>query len=481
MAKSSKKSVQPDIIRRGRVVLPERLSVCMIVKNEAEILGRCIESIKDAADEIIVVDTGSIDNTVSVAKNSGAKVIIDEWKNDFSFARNISIANASCEWILWLDADDIVPPQSLPVINNLKKKKPDCVFGFIVRNEKPGNTGTEFIQARMFPNRPDIFFERKIHEQMMFSALRLGFKLVETRAVVEHHGYADSQTMERKARRNITLLLEEYSIHDADAVMAVEIADSYIITGDIVNAKKWYEKVLAIADCESVFPQLAGQACLGLGNIFNRGKKYAEATEQFKKALKLSPGRVDVMFSLAVSYDMLGLKNEAAGSLLEIIRGQQTPLFIGIDFREARIKSFLRLEKIFLECNRISEALEIARQAVAELPLRPEIHNMAGRIFFRSGKLMDSLHAFEKSLQFDIPDNIEAYTGLCMIYACAGKKETAIDTIDSIKPVFKAVPAYWALFKQFLKTLPEDEIPATINVADIEKEEEHIRKIFNIG
>ena len=212
-----------------QTVRPQTLSICMIVKNEARVLARCLESCRDIADEIVVVDTGSIDATVEIAQSLGARVVVSEWKNDFSYSRNISLRNASCAWILWLDADDVVPSQSVPIINALKKGAPDRVFGFVVRNQKPGNTGSEFVQARMFPNDSRICFERRIHEQMMLSALRIGLKLVETRAVVEHYGYAEPDLLNQKALRNIGLLLEEYGQYGPDPVMGVEIADSYLI------------------------------------------------------------------------------------------------------------------------------------------------------------------------------------------------------------------------------------------------------------
>jgi glycosyltransferase involved in cell wall biosynthesis len=197
--------VLPEPPPSPKVPSAQHLSICMIVKNEASILARCLESALPIADEIIINDTGSTDSTIDVARKFEAHIIQSEWKNDFSYSRNYSLQAASSEWVLWLDADDIVPAQSVPIINDLKKENPDKVFGFIVRNERPGETGTEFIQARMFPKHPDIFFEHRIHEQMMFSAMRKGLKLIETMAVIKHHGYADPEALKSKAKRNIRL------------------------------------------------------------------------------------------------------------------------------------------------------------------------------------------------------------------------------------------------------------------------------------
>jgi tetratricopeptide (TPR) repeat protein len=449
----------------------------MIVKNEVCVLGRCLKSALDIADEIIINDTGSTDATRAVAQGFGAHIIQSDWKNDFSYSRNISIREATGEWILWLDADDVVPVQSIPLITALKKETSDKVFGFIVRNEKPGNTGTEFVQSRMFPNRPDIFFERRIHEQMMLSAMRQGLKLVETGVVIEHHGYADPEAVQIKAKRNIPLLLAEYKENGPEPVLAVEIADSYSIIGESENARTWYENVLELPESEQSFPDIASQACLGIGNLLNIATDYSAAIKFFQKALRLSPIRVDALYSLAVSFELCGRTHEAIDYLYKIIQTVPAPQKIGIDFREANIKSYLRLGRLLIYCNKHNEAMALAVQALRQLPFRPEIQNMAGKIYFRNGKLMEALHAFEKSLELE-KTNIDAYIGLCQIYLAAGKKETAIQTMEAIMPAFLDNARFWALYRRICGDLPDKSLPATIDLAHIEKEEKKIRQDY---
>ena len=83
-----------------------KISACYIVKNEEKKLPRSIESLKSAVNELIVVDTGSTDNTIEIAKSYGAKVIESTWQDDFSAPRNIAIENATGDWIIFLDADE---------------------------------------------------------------------------------------------------------------------------------------------------------------------------------------------------------------------------------------------------------------------------------------------------------------------------------------------------------------------------------------
>ena len=101
-------------------VLPEKpmLSICMIVRDEETTLPRCLKSVQDVADEVIVVDTGSKDNTVSIARDFGAKVYHFEWRDDFAAARNESLKYASGDWIFQIDADEELLPGS---ISHLRK------------------------------------------------------------------------------------------------------------------------------------------------------------------------------------------------------------------------------------------------------------------------------------------------------------------------------------------------------------------------
>ena len=97
------------------------ISLCMIVKDEQAVLGRCLDSVQGIVDEIIVVDTGSSDCTKEIAAAYG-KVQDFEWCDDFSAARNFSFAQASMDYILWLDADDVIEPEDREKFLQLKSE-----------------------------------------------------------------------------------------------------------------------------------------------------------------------------------------------------------------------------------------------------------------------------------------------------------------------------------------------------------------------
>ncbi|WP_254438492.1 glycosyltransferase family 2 protein [Paenibacillus sp. DCT19] len=100
------------------------ISLCMIVKNEERTLARCLDSVSGIVDEIIIVDTGSSDRTMDVAAQYTDQVYTYEWQDDFAAARNYSFEQATQEYILWLDADDVLLPGDQAKLRTLKEQLP---------------------------------------------------------------------------------------------------------------------------------------------------------------------------------------------------------------------------------------------------------------------------------------------------------------------------------------------------------------------
>jgi len=199
--------------RHMRALLKEpslrpRLSLCMIVKNEAMCLAECLESAQPVVDEMIIVDTGSTDGTVAIAESFGARVFHFPWTDNFSTARNESLRHATGDWILILDADERLRPESYAALRDIIALPPmisaDPV-GYILRIVSPVDSKGQEIQehytARLFPNLPQLRFSGYIHEQLPLMML-MGRDIV-----IDHIGYQPAHMASKgKASRNLELL-----------------------------------------------------------------------------------------------------------------------------------------------------------------------------------------------------------------------------------------------------------------------------------
>ncbi len=152
----------------GSEQLPEGISLCMIVKNEERFLAECLESVKGVVDEINVIDTGSTDRTVEIARSYGANIQFREWRNDFSWARNEAIAMATRRWTFVLDADEELERESRSLVNSLRTTPATSTSVYInIVNliSDPSGMGTMSHRLiRIFPTAKGLFYKGVIHE-----------------------------------------------------------------------------------------------------------------------------------------------------------------------------------------------------------------------------------------------------------------------------------------------------------------------------
>jgi glycosyltransferase involved in cell wall biosynthesis len=192
----------------------------MIVKNEATNIKEAIQNFFNVADEVIVVDTGSSDNTRDLCVEAGARVFDFKWKNNFSEARNESLKYAIYPWVTWLDADDRLPSKSIQEINFLKENsRIDCFYGFTLRNINQVNTdfvgGETIVQSRMFPNQSWLKFKNRLHESATRSAIEAGCEMkLRDDIVIDHIGYQDEKIVQAKLIRNISIMLIDMGFNE---------------------------------------------------------------------------------------------------------------------------------------------------------------------------------------------------------------------------------------------------------------------------
>lgn len=202
-----------------------------MVKNEEKHLEEVLKSLNPFFDsfrtELIIVDTGSEDNTVNIAKKYTDKVYYHQWDNDFGSMRNKTIQYATGEWILILDGDEVFTKVE-PLINFLisDTSKDYNSAGIIIKNLVDDNEKNLHIgQAlRLFRNTPDFRFEGRIHEQPRFKV-----PIFMSDAEVVHYGYisTDKNLMEYKFRRNVAILKEELKKDPNNIYYLFQLSQSY--------------------------------------------------------------------------------------------------------------------------------------------------------------------------------------------------------------------------------------------------------------
>ena len=229
-----------------------KLSACVIVKNEEENIGTWFSSMKKLADEMIVVDTGSTDRTVEMAKAAGARVFHHAWQNDFAAAKNCALEKAKGDWILFLDADEYFSPQTIAKVRPLlleveKSTKP--IVGVICRlvniDKDQGNRfmGAIF-QLRIFRNSPDLRYEGKIHEHVVDAHRAEHEMFVTPELVIFHTGYSQ-HIVRKKLERNLEFLRQKEETEGESVDDALHYMDCYYGLGDFAKAVEYARKAIA--------------------------------------------------------------------------------------------------------------------------------------------------------------------------------------------------------------------------------------------
>jgi glycosyltransferase involved in cell wall biosynthesis len=246
--KKNQKRAHPKPRQIGYSGVIPKLSLCMIVKNESKTLVGCIDSVKSAMDEIVVVDTGSTDNTKEIARWRGAQVFDFPWCDDFSAARNESIRRATGDYILWLDADDRMDEIEVQKLRLLKETLPpqkNRAYYLVVNNQSPLDGETRFHHMRLFPRIPGAYFEGRVHEQIFHRLNNLRIESVQTDIIIRHTGYHDMEAVQRKSERNLQIILKELETAPDHPLYNFNAARTLAAMGRLTEAVACMKKVMA--------------------------------------------------------------------------------------------------------------------------------------------------------------------------------------------------------------------------------------------
>lgn len=357
------------------------LSLCVIARNEADNIARCLKSVGSLADEIIVVDTGSTDDTAEIGQKLGAKVYFQKWQENFALAKNYALAQARGEWILLMDADDELSKDTRKEIPGLLKAKDTDGFLFqtvnlLISGGRAAKVAN--LQVRLVRNSPEFRFQGAVHERI------LGQKGARVKALplqVYHYGYLDADRVKDKIHRNLKILHRELGKTPDDLYLLFNLGVEYLRANQ--NGK-------ALACLEKVWQNAAPDA----GYLPEAVRKLAFAclvTVNLQRGLSVLARAVQIFPDYTDLYYWQGVIHHTAGEYQDAVRAWQKCLSLGeAPFTypaELGTGSFLAWQALgdaaseqcdYLEAERCylqALALSPERQEILEAALRAALHH----------------------------------------------------------------------------------------------------------
>lgn len=406
----------------------------MIAKNEEACIARAIDSVKPLVSEIIVVDTGSDDRTIQVAQEHGAQVLSFAWCDDFAAARNFSLAQSTSDWILVLDADEMIAPCDLDELRSLCEKDGVCyrfnqrhytsdarLSGFIpCRGEFPeleqGIPGYfESGCVRLFPNHQGIEFRGAVHELVEQSIAEIQrHQIIESSIRIHHYGHTDQV----RSRKNKAALYTP------------------------LGAKK---TELSPQDWKSFFE---------LGVEHNCNLRYAQSVEAFRKSIELNPNYLPTWINMGYALCELGDLDQAIAAQATALKlspsASEAHCNLGVAYLRKRelakaeshlrkaitinrryVNAFCNLARVLSELGRDSEAVFFLQRAVELLPSCAGAFADLGAIYLKSKLLGQAALNFDKALALE-PDNVQALFNQSLLFAAQQKNQLAVSNLERV-------------------------------------------------
>lgn len=454
-----------------------RISLCMIVRDEEEKLARCLRSAAPWVDEMIIVDTGSVDRTREIAAEFGAQVLEFPWTEDFSAARNFAIEAASGEWILSLDADETLSSSAGRELRNAVEN--GSYVGAYIPLRDIGDEGKQVVALmfRAFRNREDIRWRYRIHEQVLPDAIDVaraeGLSFAKTIGEIVHDGYTtEVMTSRNKDERNIRLF--ELQVEDTpdDIYTLYKFAD-YLRRFDDRDEQiiELFERGYALARemDEQARRELTyvGDMCGLLGLSYIHEERFEDALDVTTYGLEHCRESANLWYVHGNALLMNGRAPEAEEAFEKTKTFEDEPQFVPPAAGITTIKSDIGLVRAIAGQGDPDRAANVAWELLGNYPddqdlpwlwteaeasarnvsrytqrliERVQIHPLCGVTWMRGGELFLKLRLFKKALPWlmratetmEDPGQAFADQGECLI--CMGHYTEAVQAFSEGLP-----------------------------------------------
>jgi glycosyltransferase involved in cell wall biosynthesis len=371
----------PGLSARARKLAPKAqpaknltLGLCMIVKDEEEMLPKCLAAVAPAVDEIVIVDTGSTDRTIEIAKEFGATVIEQPWTGSFSEARNTSFEASTTDWIIYLDADEILVADDVKRLKALTGRTWREAF-YLVLTSFTGEIGDGAAVSnsalRVFRNRPHYRFEGRLHEQIAQHVPTYATGRIEQSSVrVDHYGYLGAvRDAKEKSRRNLELLKAQQAEGAPSAFLHFNLGTEYAAIGDYGSAltefaRSWNLVQERGEEDNDYVPALVERLVTAL-RACGRAQD-AIATAQ--GALGRFPGFTDLVYAQALAALALGNADEAIAYWQRCIEMGDAPARYGAALGAGTYRPRIALAELYMRRGKLAEARALLDWCVSEHP-----------------------------------------------------------------------------------------------------------------
>ncbi len=390
------------------------ISLCMIVRDGEKYIERCIESVLPAISEIIIVDTGSIDKTLEKVKRFNPKVFNFEWNDNFADARNISLQNATSDYIIVLDADEIVFSEDLPkLVKAIEDTDADCLTIRFYNLTDENNEGEYNVHEglRIF-KKGSYHYAGAIHEQPVFNYEDRKPVLEHTGVRIKHYGYIKANSGEKKFNRNMTILNKVLEENPDEPFHLFNMGNQYMSIGDYKKALEYYQKADKNKDVILAYsPHLVFRHASCLRNL-RRGE---ECLSVIADGLKIFQACTDLEFLRGLTLTSMKRYTLALDSFKRCIEMGQAPPNLCFFTDTWDVRPLIEIAGIYSTLEDYENALEYYLRAL-------KVDGKRYYLIYKVTSALNKLHS----------DKTIVYKNLCSLFADSKYKPNVMVMADAL-------------------------------------------------
>lgn len=407
------------------MVLPEglleasrspRLTVCLIVANEEKFIEGCLRSIRELAHQIIVVDTGSTDRTVEIARSLGAEIHHFTWCDDFSAARNAALQHATGDWILSLDADEELPAAEHAKLREEILRAKVLGYRLPLVNVGQESDGVAYV-PRLYRNAPGLFYVSRVHEQVFSSILvraeEWGLETALGTAQLKHFGYTKELVRERrKVERNLRLLQQAVEEIPNDCSLLMNLGLELIRSGDFAAGLQRYDEAFAALSAQPAHqqtPELRESFLTQYASHLMRAQRHEDILRALTSPLaRLSPLSASLQFALGLAGLRTNRFAEGAQAFRECLARRHRPALSPVNPEILRAGPNHCLATCLLRLGQADAARLALEAALQDEPKSRAVRLDLARLHGHSDQPVEALTLLTQVVG-DHPEEVEAW------------------------------------------------------------------------